>query len=115
MKSNTVTIEVKKKHFDLAIAAQVKYKDLTSTCLIAQALKEAFPKKKVSVSSNYATVGTRTFDLPTRVQNLITRFDSLEVRDPTKADKNRTRTAKLRAALPVSFKMTEQVAAAAAA
>jgi hypothetical protein len=117
MKSKTtitdVTIEVKKKHFDLAFAAQAKYKDLTTTCLLAQAIKEVFPKKSVEVSNNYCRVGKTYFGLPAKAQKLIERFDSLTYNDQTKAEKNRA--TKLRDSLPVSFKLITRVEEALAA
>jgi hypothetical protein len=118
MKSNTVEITVTKKNFDAAAAALAKYKDLASTCLLAQAIKEAYPKKKVSVSihsriSTWATVGTKTFNLPARAQKLIERFDRLRFfEEPTTSEKKRA--ARLRASLPISFTMTEEVQQAAA-
>ena len=109
MKTNKITVEVTKKHFDAAYAAVEKGKQLTTTCLLAQAIKALFPKKSVHVYSTTAHVGKVTYDLPARAQNLITRFDALTVLtdDLSKAEKKRI--AKFRASLPVSFKMTEHV------
>jgi|SRR5271166_2630640 len=113
MKSNTVEITVTKKNFDAASAA-AKHQQLTTTCLLAQAIKEAFPKKRVSVSSTYAEVGKKIFNLPVRAQKLIERFDNLFFGpDVSKAEKNQA--ARLRAALPITFKMTEEIQEAAAA
>lgn len=107
-KNTAVEITVTKKNLDVAYAAAKAGKDLTTTCLLAQAIKQAFPKKRVSVSSDYAEVGKKYFDLPRRAQKLIDRFDALPTwGDPTKAEKSRV--TKLRDTLPVTFTMTEQV------
>jgi len=108
MKTNIVSITATKKNFDAAIAAQLKHKDLTSTCLLAQAIKQAYPKKRVDVSSDYATIGTKHFHLSAKAQKLIERFDRLYARGESKAEKNRIK--KFRAGLPVTIKMTEEVA-----
>lgn len=107
---NTVEITIKKTHFDAAVAAVSKGKLLTSSCLLAQAIKGAYPKKKVHVYSTSAQIGNKTFDLSTKAVRLIERFDNLHLgyNELTKGEK--TRIAKFRASFPVTFKMTEEVA-----
>jgi hypothetical protein len=113
-KGTAVEITVTKKNFDAASASAAKFQSLTTTCLLAQAIKQAFPKKRVSVSSDYASVGKLVFDLPAKAQKLIIRFDNLYFgKGASKAEKNSV--ARLRAALPITFKMTEQVVEQAAA
>ena len=87
---NTVTIEITKKHFDLAFTAVSKGKSVTSTCLVAQGIKAAFPKKTVCVYFTTAKIGKQEFTLPTKAQNLIQRFDNLDFfSERTKAEKAR--------------------------
>ena len=103
---NSVTIEVTKKHFDLANAALTKGRSVLSTCLLAQAIKAAFPKKTVNVFLSTATVGKQEFTLPTKAQKLISRFDNCDFYgELSKAEKAQAK--KLRASLPVTFTMTE--------
>lgn len=108
----TVTIEVTKKHLDVAQAAASNLAASTQNCLLAQAFKTAFPRKHISVGYVEATVGRGTkeqkYDLPRKAQNLIARFDSsLGVYDPTPGELARGK--KLRQALPVTFTATLQV------
>jgi hypothetical protein len=109
-----VTITLTKKHFDVAYAAVRADKSVTHTCLVAQAIKAAFSKKRVQVCLTTADVGKVKYNLPVKAQRLITRFDGLNFLRSvdTKADKDRAK--KLRASLPTSFKMTEQPVLAAA-
>jgi hypothetical protein len=109
-KSTAVEITVTKKNYDVAAAAVSKGKQLTSFCLLAIAIKEAFPKKKVQVLTSTAQVGTTNYDLPKKAVKLIDRFDSLHLGygEMSKGEKNKA--AKLRASLPVTFTMTEETA-----
>lgn len=112
---NTVEITIKKTHFDAAVAAVSKQFALTSSCLLAQAIKGAYPKKKVHVYSTSAHIGNKTFDLSTKAVRLIERFDNLhlgynELMSESWTKGEKTRIAKFRASFPVTFKMTEEVA-----
>lgn len=104
---NTVTIEVKKKHLDTA--AKAGDKASTLNCLLAQAIREAFPKKYVQVGYTTAQVGNgsrrKSFDLPKKAQRLIDRFDRYAFSEFA-SDKRKLAT--LRASLPTSFTMTEE-------
>jgi hypothetical protein len=51
------TLEVTEKHLAKAIAAEKKGVRKTEGCLMAQAFKEKFPTRKVSVGYTTATIG----------------------------------------------------------
>src|SRR5271155_5640452 len=96
-KLETVTVAVSKAHFDRAT------KKLTSNsyyvlrdCLIAQAVRSAFPGKTISVGSDDAEVGKgnsqRKFAIDKKGQSLVDKFDNGKVE---------------RKKLPISIKLTE--------
>ncbi len=97
-KLDVVTVTATKKHFDLAVAADGKGStSILETCLVAQAVRSLFPRKKVFVNTSTATVGLDDYDLSASGQRLIDRFDGTAARRKA-----------LRKALPVSFRMTLQ-------
>lgn len=107
----TIAVEVLKKHFDAALKADTLYHN--RTCLIAQALKDVFPKKMIEVADAYAVVGTgksqKSYDFPRSVTRLIMKFDSLlSVYTRLLNGSPKNRAAKVRASLPVRFKITER-------
>ena len=92
----TTTVTVTRKHY----TAANKHQDVCSkTCIVAQALKDIFPKDAdISVRFTTAQVtfkdgSSKTFDLSAKGANLISKYDNhvLRVKD-----------------LPVTFRMTEQ-------
>jgi hypothetical protein len=111
---STVELKVTKRHFDLAAKASGGQKSAQETCLLAQAFITAFPKKFVSVGYSSATVGRgkseRQFNLSSKTERLIHRFDDLVLSIPesdrTKAEKRAV--TELRDSLPVTVKVTEK-------
>ena len=108
-----VTITVRKKHFDIAMAAILK-EGLSSqarVCLIAQAVREVFPKKSVAISLHHAKVNKKQFVLPRVATRLIERFDRFAFDkfagcdELTKREKESM--AKFRDSLPVTFALGE--------
>jgi hypothetical protein len=94
----TTTVTVTRKHYTAANKAEDQ--DVRSkTCIVAQALKDIFPKDAdISVRFTTAQVtfkdgSSKTFDLSAKGANLISKYDNhvLRVKD-----------------LPVTFRMTEQ-------
>src|SRR5271154_6264450 len=102
-----VTITVRKKHFDIAMAAILKEGLLSQArvCLIAQAVREVFPKKSVAISLLHAKVNKKQFVLPRVATRLIERFDRFAFvagcDELTKREKESM--AKFRGSLPVTF------------
>jgi hypothetical protein len=87
-KLETVAVTVNETHYDNAMKALAKnsYSVLTQ-CLVAQAVKAAFPGKTVTVGFDDAEVGTgkgkRKFDMNKKASSLVTKFDNSEL-DPKK-------------------------------
>lgn len=107
-----ITINVTKKHLDTAMAAAAKSTSwVIETCLVAQAVKDVFPRKVVKVSYFDFTLGKnndRLFILPKSATRLIKRFDNVageKFEDLTKEKK--AYLTKLRQSLPVSFTVVE--------
>lgn len=100
-----IPVKVSKSHFDAAVKAQQKAAWLSSVCLVAQAIKGVFPRKKVSVGNSNATVGNREYTLSAGAAKLVLRFDSLTLTDPSKREK--VRNAKFRASLPITVAITK--------
>lgn len=107
-------IKVTKAHFDKAIAISQKnspHISATNVCLLAQAIKSAFPRKKVDVNYYNASVGNKTYVLDAKGRRLIKRFDdngawhAAEDRMPNEIKA----LARLRADLPTTFTLTEEV------
>jgi hypothetical protein len=91
-----VTVTVSKKHYDTAtkkMKSNSAY--ILRDCLIAQAVRSAFPGKTVSVGSDDAEVGKgksmRKYDIDKKGQRLIRQFDDGELDRKT---------------LPVNIKLT---------
>lgn len=95
-----IKMRVLKKHFDAAEKERKKSSAPTTTCLVAQAAKDTFPKSKIGVSYDAVIVNQRSaylsYDTDSVSKKLIERFDH--------HDSDR---AKLRASLPkvVSLKL----------
>lgn len=107
----SITVTVRKKHLDAAVAASAKALMLSEVCLVAQAVMDVFPKKKVRVSYTYVSVGKpgeMCYSLPRAATRLIVRFDKVAgaLGDLTKAEK--AYLAKLRESLPIAFALTEE-------
>jgi hypothetical protein len=97
-------ITVSKKNLDTALVAVRKPSAwFTEVCLVAQSLRTAFPRKRVKVGYEDATVGNKYYSLPKEATRLIQRFDKLAggIDEFTKAEK--ARLAKLRETLPITF------------
>lgn len=97
-------ITVNKKHFDAALAAGAK--DIASTCLLAQAVREAFPGKKLAVTYGLVKVGRKRFEMPKKATTLMGRFDTIVYTLLPDATAKRRMT-KLRGSLPVTFEIKE--------
>lgn len=102
MKSNVVEVKVTKQHFAAAVKAETVFtgKSLIETCLLAQAVKSAFPRKQVDVGNFSISVGSgstkKEYKLDDKGMKLIVRFDN------GSAKTRKT----LLAYLPTTFKMT---------
>src|SRR5271170_3944145 len=87
-KIETIAITVTELHYDRAVKRlkTSNYYVLTQ-CLVAQAVKSAFPGRHVSVGFDDAEVGKgrslRKFDLNKKASALITKFDDDQL-DPKK-------------------------------
>jgi hypothetical protein len=108
-----ITVKVTKGHLDAAIKAQrgANYW-LIETCLVAQAVRAAFPRKRVQVLSDEAHVGKIVYSVDRKGQRLINRFDSITVGlefDGTADARTKKRIAAFRKSLPQTIKLTEQV------
>lgn len=111
-----VAVKVTKSHFDKALSITEKNRPsvaATRVCLLAQAIKDVFPKQTVDVSYTHASVGRQvstSYRLPVTAKRLMGRFDDNGAwhspEDRTK--KENAALAKLRASLPVSFYLTEE-------
>ena len=108
-----ITVTVRRKHLNAAMAATAKAVwGIDDTCLIAQAVKDVFPKKAVRVTNTDVFVGKGNavqFSLPKAVCRLIQRFDKVAGVagfDLTKREK--AHLAKLRESLPFTFPLTEE-------
>lgn len=105
----TIEVTVTKKNFDAAIAAQKAGKLITRTCLVAQAVGDVVGKVPFDIYNQTAQIGRagkkKNFNLPRTAQSLIKKFDNL-CSDPDGKFKSPA-VKKLRASLPVSFKITE--------
>lgn len=107
------TVKVTKTHFDKALAIIQKNPatvSATRVCLLAQAIKDVFPRKKVDVNYYTAWVGENYFSLNAKGRRLIKRFDD---NGAWHAEKDRTKKeitalARLRAGLPTTFTMTSE-------
>jgi len=98
-------LEITKGHFDKA-AKQTRYH--TSNCLVAQAMKAAFPGKRVDVNYHFASAGKRTFALPKSLSRLIARFDNSVYVDASLRTKGEEKRAlKIRESLPLTFELKE--------
>ena len=98
MKNKAIEVTITKKHFDAAVKAEAaSRKSIIETCLLAQAIKAAFPRKHVEVGNFSVTIGKEKADynLDTKGVKLIERFDGGE----------RSRKALLKI-LPTTFKLT---------
>jgi len=101
-----VTVTVTKKHFD--VARKICLKDpltwhISKACLIAQAVRVAFPRRAVCVGYNFVIIGRNDemrFALPKKIIALINRFDNWIGSGFDKANAHR-----LRNSLPVTFTM----------
>ena len=87
-KPETIEITVTKTHYDRAVkASKLNSYFVLTQCLIAQAVKSAFPGKAVSVGFDDAEVGRgsriRKFDLSKKASSLIQKFDDGNL-DPKK-------------------------------
>jgi hypothetical protein len=105
-----ITVTVRKKHLDAAMAATAKSGwSINEVCLVAQAVKDVFPRKAVCVSYTDITVGRnngRVFSLPKAAIHLIHRFDKAGAGgELTKGEK--AHLAKLRQSLPIAFTVVE--------
>jgi|SRR5271157_50683 len=97
-KLEVVTVTATKMHYDLAIhAAETGNKSVLTTCLVAQAVRGLFPRKKVFVNCSTASVGNDDYTLSKKGQSVINRFDGSDAQRKG-----------LRKALPISFRMTLQ-------
>ena len=99
-KEKAIEVSVTKQHFAAAVKAETTgSKSIIETCLLAQAVRSAFPRKHVEVGNFSISVGSGNtkveYNLDAKGSKLIERFD------------NNGRSRKLLlAALPVTFKMT---------
>ncbi len=111
-KTNVVSVEVTKAIFDKA-AKKMNSREsyVAEDCLIAQAVRTEFPRKRIHVSYDDVEVSTpesslnfkmRTFNLSANARRLIHRFDACYF-EPENPQYKR-----LRASLPVTIKLTEE-------
>lgn len=112
-KTNVVSVEVTKAIFDKAAKKMNSSESyVAEDCLVAQAVRPSFPRRKIHVSYEEVEVSTyesalnfsmRTFSLSKNAQRLIHRFDACYF-EPENPQYKR-----LRASLPVTIKLTEKV------
>jgi len=76
MKAKPVTLTVTKEHYNKAMAAAARHSCITTTCVMAQALKAKFPKNARSVSCAWrtGTVGKQDYEFDQNGLNITTLF-----------------------------------------
>ena len=110
---NIVSIEVTKAIFDKAAKKMNGTESyVAEDCLVAKAVRLAFPRKKIHVSYDDVEVSSlesslsfsmRTFVLSANAKRLIHRFDACYFEPENPQFK------RLRASLPITIKLTEKV------
>ena len=108
---NTIEITVTKKNFDAAAAAMRAGKLVTRHCLLAQAVSPIAGKLPLDVYNQTLYIGRagkkKYYTLPRTAQSLVKKFDNLCSNPDEKKQFRSPAAKKLRASLPISFKITE--------